>query len=508
MAFESDVVLVGIMPDSLEWKNTGVSSIVDGIHYIFNYAALVGKPAVVNLSWGPPLGPRDGTSLFSQAVDALTGKGKIFVCSAGNNGDVNLHVKKTFTPADTVVSTFVTFASYLNTKNTWVDIWGETGQSFCVKASLYNGTEVSSTNFICLDNTLHRFPLIGTNNDTCFVDIVTSTAEFNGKPRAYISFGSKVNDSICLTVKGTNGDINIWNGYVRDATGYYGDLTSYGKSWATPGDADYTTSDFVATNSAIGVGAYSSRITFKNISNLNQSYSSYTSLRKLVPFSSHGPTANGRIVPEITAPGLAVISSVSSFNADYKPGGASYSSVISRGYDSLNSKYYYYAQMSGTSMSSPAASGIVALMLQANPNLTPTQTKTILANTAITDTFTGQLPAGGTSLWGHGKINAYQAVMEALLLPSGISEKKQLFNADLYPSANHGHFSISISNANLGAIDMHIFDAMGKQVFETKWNKTSESATKVFDIPSLSIGIYYVQLQSGANRCYKKMLIE
>jgi minor extracellular serine protease Vpr len=404
MAFESDIVFVGITPDSSEWKNTGVSSIVDGINYVYQYAATVGKPAVVNLSWGPPLGPKDGTSLFSQAVDALTGAGKLFVCSAGNNGDVNLHINKTFTVTDTTVSTFVGFASYLNTKNTWVDVWGQSGQSFCAKVSLYNGVETATTGFVCLDNQLHRYYLIGANNDTCYVDIVTASSEFNGKPRIYLSLGSRVKDSICLTVQGSNGTINIWNGYVRESSGYYGELTTNGRSWATAGDNNQTTSDFVATHSAISVGAYSSRINFKNISNSNQSYSSYTSLSEnWFPFSSHGPTADNRIVPDITAPGLAVISSVNSFDADYKPGGADYSSVISRGYDSLNSKYYYYAQMSGTSMSSPAASGIVALMLQANPKLSPAEVKIILAKTAITDTFTGTLPAQGTIYGDMGK---------------------------------------------------------------------------------------------------------
>jgi minor extracellular serine protease Vpr len=289
MAFESDIVFVGITPDSTEWKNTGVSSIVDGINYVYQYAATVGKPAVVNLSWGPPLGPKDGTSLFSQAVDALTGAGKIFVCSAGNNGDVNLHINKTFTVTDTTVSTFVGFASYLNTKNTWVDIWGQSGQSFCAKVSLYNGVETATTGFVCLDNQLHRYYLIGANNDTCYVDIVTASSEFNGKPRIYLSLGSRVKDSICLTVQGSNGTINIWNGYVRESSGYYGELTTNGRSWATAGDNNQTTSDFVATHSAISVGAYSSRINFKNISNSNQSYSSYTSLRKLVPFLQSWP---------------------------------------------------------------------------------------------------------------------------------------------------------------------------------------------------------------------------
>lgn len=509
MAFESDIVFVGITPDSTEWKNTGVSSIVDGINYVYQYAASVGKPAVVNLSWGTPIGPRDGSSLFSQAVDALTGSGKIFVCSAGNNGDVNLHLNKTFTATDTTVSTFVGFASYLNTKNTWVDIWGQTGKSFCAKVSLYNGVETASTGFVCLDNNTHRFYLIGSNNDTCYVDMATSSAEYNGKPRIYLSLGSRVKDSVCLTLQSNNGEVNIWNGYVRESSGYFGELTTNGRSWATAGDNSQTTSDFVATHSAISVGAYSSRINFKNISNSNQSYSSYTSLKKLVPFSSHGPTADNRIVPDITAPGLAVISSVSSFNAEYKPGGASYSSVISRGYDSLNSKYYYYAQMSGTSMSSPAASGIVALMLQANPKLSPSEVRLILAQTAITDTFTGTLPAQGTNLWGHGKINAYAAVMEAYTYPAGVNTiKPKAIKAALFPNPNQGRFTISITDSKAMKMTLAVFDYTGKQVYETVWNKPVGNDSKNIDLNELSHGVYFVQLQSGSDVWVEKLIVD
>src|SRR6185437_5036148 len=116
----------------------------DGMNYIYNYAASVGKPAVVNLSWGATIGPHDGNSLFSQACDALTGPGKIFVCAAGNNGEDTVHLGKTFSPTDTAVSTFVTFSPYLAAYNrqTWVDIWGDTGSSFCVSLRLYNGNTV------------------------------------------------------------------------------------------------------------------------------------------------------------------------------------------------------------------------------------------------------------------------------------------------------------------------------------------------------------------------------
>lgn len=78
VGYKTDLVMVGITPTKDQWINTGVSDMIDGIQYIFDYATSVSKPAVVNLSWGSPLGPHDGTGLFSQALDNLTGPGRIF----------------------------------------------------------------------------------------------------------------------------------------------------------------------------------------------------------------------------------------------------------------------------------------------------------------------------------------------------------------------------------------------------------------------------------------------
>lgn len=67
----------------------------------------------------------------------------------------------------------------------------------------------------------------------------------------------------------------------------------------------------------------------------------------------------------------------------------------------------FYTHMSGTSMATPHVAGVVALMLEANPNLTPAQVKAILEETATN--MTGRLP------WeaGAGHINAYAATAMA-----------------------------------------------------------------------------------------------
>jgi serine protease AprX len=67
----------------------------------------------------------------------------------------------------------------------------------------------------------------------------------------------------------------------------------------------------------------------------------------------------------------------------------------------------FYTTLSGTSMAAPHVAGVVALMLDANPKLTPTQVKNILQNTAT--------PMAGYESWqvGNGYVNAYNAVNRA-----------------------------------------------------------------------------------------------
>ena len=67
-----------------------------------------------------------------------------------------------------------------------------------------------------------------------------------------------------------------------------------------------------------------------------------------------------------------------------------------------------YAYGSGTSMASPMVAGVAALMLSANNSLTVDQVKTILYGTAV------DLGAPGKDIYfGHGRVNAYAAVLAA-----------------------------------------------------------------------------------------------
>jgi serine protease AprX len=134
----------------------------------------------------------------------------------------------------------------------------------------------------------------------------------------------------------------------------------------------------------------------------------------LTSFSSRGKfgeqgtfqTADGKSwtyfnEPVISAPGVDIVSTRALTGA-LPPLEAEHDA------DTLNPAYLpFYTHMSGTSMATPHVAGIIALMFEANPNLTPMQVRDILERTATN--------LGGRAPWeaGAGHVNAYAALAEA-----------------------------------------------------------------------------------------------
>lgn len=86
-----------------------------------------------------------------------------------------------------------------------------------------------------------------------------------------------------------------------------------------------------------------------------------------------------------------------------------------------------YTQMSGTSMATPHVAGAVALMIEANPNLTPEQIKDIVMRAAIDRGATGF-----DNVYGMGFLDAFNAVQMARAEPKTFFPKSYLVEAGVF----------------------------------------------------------------------------
>lgn len=507
VAYKSDLVFVGIYPTSAYWLNTGMADMLDGINYTFDYAASVSKPAVANLSWSCPLGPRDGNSLFSQACNNLVGPGKIFVLSGGNNGGKRIHLQKTFTSTDSAVHTVVTLPVVNSKSVNWIDVWGDTAKPFRVRFSTYFGsTRIDSCVKISLDNTVHQIKLKTNTGDTCFITVSTVASEFNSKPHMLIQiYNRTATNKVMMSLYGQSGTIDAWQGLVDKTTGYYGTFIKNVFTFASDGDLIMQPGDLASTENSIAVAAYTSKPSFTNVSGATLSYSGYTK-GAIANFSSIGPTADGRLKPEITGPGMALASSINIVDSTYLSGGSNYNTVVSQYVSPLNGRTYSYAMAGGTSMSGPAVAGIVALLLEVSPTLTPAQVKYLLKLSAITDSYTGVIPANGSTTWGWGKANAYKAV-QLLLQGVGIHHLENTnLNCIVFPNPTANNYSIEYVAEKQETIDITVNDISGKTLIKTSWDVIPGNNKKSLDIADRSAGVYFTNLQSKTGKAVVKII--
>src|SRR6266540_2875173 len=125
---------------------------------------------------------------------------------------------------------------------------------------------------------------------------------------------------------------------------------------------------------------------------------------RLASFSSRGDFASPMFHPTLVAPGVDVVSLRGSGIANVT-GAAGLAGADTQRLSLTELPYYTTA--SGTSFSAPQVAGAIALMLEANPSLTPAQVKDILQRTAT------PLPPYGTYEVGTGMLNVHAAVLQA-----------------------------------------------------------------------------------------------
>lgn len=392
--------------------------VVSGTQYIFNKAGEFGKPAVVNLSLGSNFGPLDGTSLYEQALSNLTGPGKIIVAAAGNEGFDLIHAGGQLPASSQNLTLLLPHSDDEAVVNMWykpgVISQVAVGAFYLEDGQLYY---LGNTDFVPAGSFLNYPPLIYTDEDTgeeytlgyVGIDAQTVNHPQNGDGNALFHIVGDPDEGVNLTdyiwvilyTAGNAGQFNMWSLFGE----FYGWELGFDGYNEFPGNTNSTVGSPATAKKVIAVGSYVTKSMWTDIDGLGRQWLNPhpDGQQTVVPqigqrsyFSSKGPTRDGRIAPDISAPGELIFSPLSSHLTEGQ--GYQRPLVLQGG---------QYLGMQGTSMASPHLTGVVALLLQNDPTLTYDKVLEILQSTARSDSHTGSLP---NNLFGAGKVEAHAAV--------------------------------------------------------------------------------------------------
>jgi len=311
---------------SLDNAHSGVfeDDVINALDFIFRAAAFHNLPVVVNVSLGTNLGPHDGGSLFDQNRDNLLNSfdWRSIVWSAGNDNNDSGYRGDAINAGANAVINFT--PSWLWTQpggaegaaDRWLDVW-YTGPELDFEVACGGATSGNIEPGNDYNGTLGGFD----------IDVERDPEQSGGRR----GLRMRVQDALSTTPV----TLTLTNNHASQSVDYQA-WTGCQGHWASINGAtqdEATLSDTGSGKSILTVGACRKRHP-----------PNPTMGETIAGYSSAGPTADGRIKPEIVA-----------------VGGVGGDPVISAASDQNSG----YIGMSGTSMAAPLVAGSVALLFEA-----------------------------------------------------------------------------------------------------------------------------------------------
>ncbi len=392
----SGAPLRGIAPEAdliIVKTDLSEANIIAGVDYIFKRAQALGKPAVVNLSLAGHVGPHDGTSSYERTLSDLTGAGKLVAAANSNEGNSRIHMgyNAQGTSYSTGISTLVNAEKEL----TLIDLWYNSGVvSVGLRANLVVNGQLQKLDELPAISTGQTARRALTDGGTIigYASIETEARPEGGR-HVFVAIDNNETPSIDLSkivwelYTFGSGRIDGWT-----TKGVF-DALNQPSDGFIGGDTSMTVGMPATANNVIAVGAYVTRPSWVDVDGQTRAYDPPVSIGAISSFSSLGPTRDGRRRPSISAPGQAIVSTLSSTPEE-------------------NAREYFaqggsYRIEQGTSQASPHVTGLLALMLQARSSLGVSEALSILQGTARKDGNTG---GSANNTFGDGKIDALAAV--------------------------------------------------------------------------------------------------
>ena len=413
-------------------------------------------PVAINLSLGLVAGPHDGTSSFEGTINlrATEGSRRLITVAAGNEQNKGEHfrsvVGEPFGSRSISLQLLPTLSPISLDYPSHVDIWadGKFKDPDPAKRTEYDEYTVS---VVFLDDSVTVPSGRSQSSPGRMINVsnrVDTNVE-NGATHITLIFSQALagkRGTITLT-RTRNGGTGVIDGYVD-----FGDGVNYGDGSFLNPDPNGNIIEPANGENVISVGSYQTKTFHGGAGSLGIS-----------SFSSFGPTRDGRVKPDVAAPG-EYLYSTRSLDAP------------ASNYDNIVSGNDNYAILRGTSMAAPHVAGIAALVWESNPALTGAQMRERLRRTADPE------GASPNTTWGYGKTNALRAVRDTV---ASISAPARATPGVPIPLTSGN------SSAGFGAaISSYAWSAPGASLTSPNLSNTTFSAS--------TPGIYTVSLTATA----------
>lgn len=505
MAPEADIIAV-----SVNWESAGI---VDAVKYVIDQAILLNRPCVVNLSLGTLNNLHDGTGSSAEAYKALANlrpEGTTIVAAGGNSGSINIHwggfevekeekatyfygepVQLVFAISDTLMDKLSFSVTGLTGEfdypnNTFSNLeefrtsqWFTPAQSLksdyteslYFKDNVELGGTVTATCDSQYEGSRHHYFVIEID-DNADIDLRQAPPKANGI------------DLYRINVKG-EGSFNSWLMPVS----FVGD-GSFSRSVTDPTDIGApNVNNFVSPNNDYSIIAPA---LFKETISVGASVNKWSYLNtkgeqkparwarnpngSLGPFSSKGPTIDGRNVPEIVAPGENVFCAAPSY------------------YDGWGDRVLdgTFVNSSGTSMASPAMAGAVALYFEKFPKATLADVRNDFLSNTTEDDFTDDFGPLPNNYWGYGKLDIYKVLSGGVFYSVDHANNPDL---KVYPNPTSGQLTVNGTFKSLS-----LYSVRGEQLQQLPQGST-------VDLSAYSDGIYLLQIETKDGLYHRRITV-
>ena len=399
MAPEADIIVV----KSFLYEN----EVLDAARYIFEKAALIGKPVAVNMSFAYQSGPHDGRTLLEQGLNQLVEEesGRAIIASAGNRGESTIHAGTVLTAPDGENYPKLVPVPDFNDASLYLNLWYSSKEAISVRVKVPGVNPGETVDFDWLPpGQVETFdiPKGPWEGATLIIDSQQQHPLYPDLAliAVWLWNGGDMSlplDRFEMTIE-LDGPGVAFDAYYFSSEIDGGFRTDSPDPWLIPGDANKTVAMPSTARGVISVGSYVTRTEWVDRFGFGRVVDA--TVGEISGISSVGPSRDEEEKPDLVAPGEMIIGALSGRSWGYPP---------------LVFEDQSHIALRGSSIAAAHVTGAVALLLQQEPGRSVEELHRLLIESAVDNG-----DPGWDSHWGAGQLNIL-ASLDVPAVPRGFA---------------------------------------------------------------------------------------